>query len=63
MRVGVAAAESAHPRPDIVVVLTDGYTPWPDGPTRARLVVAIIGDQEAARQVPDWATTVVVPAA
>jgi predicted metal-dependent peptidase len=62
MRVGIAAAESANAHPDIVVVLTDGYTPWPDKPTRARLVVAIIGDQGAAQHVPDWASTVVVPA-
>ena len=53
----------ALPRPDVVVVLTDGYTPWPDRPTRARLVVAIIGDQAAAEHVPAWATTVLVPAA
>jgi predicted metal-dependent peptidase len=63
MRVGIAAAESAHAHPDIVVVLTDGYTPWPDKPTRARMVVAIIGDQGATQHVPDWASTVVVPAA
>ena len=63
LRVGIAAAESAHPRPDVVVVLTDGYTPWPEKPTRARLVVAIIGGQVAAQHVPDWATSVVVPAA
>jgi predicted metal-dependent peptidase len=63
MRAGIVAAESAHPHPDVVVVLTDGYTPWPDKPTRARLVVAVIGAQAAAEHVPDWATTVVVPAA
>ena len=63
MRVGIAAAEAARPRPDVVVVLTDGYTPWPDRPARARLVVAIIGGQAAANNTPDWATTVVVPAA
>jgi predicted metal-dependent peptidase len=63
MRVGIAAAESVHPRPDVVVVLTDGYTPWPDKPTRASLVAAIIGSQGAAQDVPVWARTVVVPAA
>jgi predicted metal-dependent peptidase len=62
MRVGIAAAESACPRPDIVVVLTDGCTPWPDRPTRARLVAAIIGDQGAAQQVPEWASAVAVSA-
>jgi predicted metal-dependent peptidase len=63
LRVGIAAAEASRPNPDVVVVFTDGYTPWPDRPTRARLVVAIIGAQVAAEHVPDWATTVrVTPA-
>jgi predicted metal-dependent peptidase len=60
LRVGIATADTSRPRPDVVVVLTDGYTPWPECPTRARLVVAIIGEPSAARTVPDWATTVVV---
>jgi len=63
MRIGIAAAEAARPQPDVVVVLTDGYTPWPDRPTRARLVAAIIGGQSAVQGAPDWATTVVVTAA
>jgi predicted metal-dependent peptidase len=63
MRVGIAAAEATRPAPDVVVVLTDGYTPWPDRPTRARLVVAIIGDQSTVQHAPGWATTLLVPAA
>jgi len=63
MRVGIAAAEAGNPHPDVIVVFTDGYTPWPDRPTRARLVVAIIGSQATAEHVPDWATTVRVAAA
>ena len=63
MRVGIAAAEASRPRPDVIVVFTDGYTPWPDRPTRARLVVAIIGAQATAEHAPDWATTVRVTAA
>ena len=63
MRVGIAVAEATRPVPDVVVVLTDGCTPWPDRPTRARLIVAIIGDQAAAQHAPGWATTVLVPAA
>lgn len=62
MRVGITAAEATHPHPDVVVVLTDGYTPWPDRPTRARLVAAIIGGHSGPQGTPDWATTVVVPA-
>jgi predicted metal-dependent peptidase len=63
MRVGIAAAESTRPHPDVIVVFTDGYTPWPERPTRARLVVGIIGDQRTAAHIPDWATTVLVSAA
>jgi predicted metal-dependent peptidase len=62
LRVGIAAAESSHPRPDVVVVLTDGETPWPELPTRARLVVAIVGGTRGAASVPEWATTVLVGA-
>src|SRR5262249_11557916 len=60
LRVGIDTAERATPRPDVIVVLTDGYTPWPDRPTRGRLVVALIG-QAAPSTVPDWATAVLVP--
>jgi predicted metal-dependent peptidase len=63
MRVGIAAAEASRPRPDVVVVLTDGYTPWPEHPTRARLVVAIIGNGSASEHVPAWATSVLASAA
>jgi predicted metal-dependent peptidase len=61
MRVGIAAAEASRPRPDVIVVLSDGYTPWPERPGAARLVVAIIGAAESA--TPTWATTVLVGAA
>lgn len=30
LRVGIAAAESLKPQPKILIVLTDGYTPWPE---------------------------------
>ena len=63
MRVGIAAAETSQPRPDVVVVLTDGLTPWPERPGRARLVIALIGGAAAAQSVPAWATTVLVGAA
>src|SRR5262249_45491823 len=63
MRVGIAAAEATKPVPDVVVVLTDGCTPWPEQPTRARLVVAIISDSTYTAPAPCWATVVQVPAA
>jgi predicted metal-dependent peptidase len=44
LRVGISTAESSRPRPDVVVVFTDGLTPWPERPTRARLIVAVVGE-------------------
>lgn len=59
MRVGIAGAEKLHPRPDVIVVLTDGYTPWPEIPTRARLIV-VLTESGARERVPDWARAIVV---
>lgn len=60
MRVGIEAALRAKPTPDVVIVLTDGYTPWPDQPTRVPLVVGLIGSMAHAERttVPAWATAV-----
>lgn len=61
MRVGIRAALAAPDRPNIVVVLTDGYTPWPDETPSCRLIAALIGAD--APQPPGWVETVrVLPA-
>jgi predicted metal-dependent peptidase len=60
MGTGVAAASALRPRPAITVVLTDGYTPWPQvAPKAMRVVIALLGD--AAPEAPGWARTVRVP--
>jgi predicted metal-dependent peptidase len=56
MRVGIAAAMALRPRPDVVVVLTDGETPWPEEQPRAVLVVGLLGRTQV--QPPDWARVV-----
>ena len=54
MGAGVEAAAQLRPRPSITVVLTDGFTPWPDDPPRGmRVVVGLLGDD--APDAPDWA--------
>lgn len=60
MRVGLAAAAELRPRPDLVVVFTDGYTPWPETPPRgAAVVAAILGrDRLDLPPTPGWATRV-----
>ncbi|GGL92791.1 hypothetical protein GCM10010129_40700 [Streptomyces fumigatiscleroticus] len=61
MTVGIRAALAAPDRPNIVVVLTDGYTPWPPEPVSCRLIAALIGS--GAPQPPSWVETVrVAPA-
>lgn len=62
MRVGIAAAEAIRPRPHVVIVLTDGYTPWPEAPGRSRLICGVIRDSEPT-DTPEWAITVHIPPA
>lgn len=59
MRVGIDAALALTPAPDVIVVLTDGDTPWPDAPIRARLIAVLTRDHALSR-VPTWARGIVV---
>ncbi|MFN0091955.1 MAG: DUF2201 family putative metallopeptidase [Acidimicrobiales bacterium] len=59
MGAGIDAAMQLKPRPAVVVVLTDGYTPWPGaGPKHARVIVGLL--DPSAPAPPGWARTVVV---
>ena len=60
MRAGIATAISLRPRPDVIVIFTDGYTPWPDQPPPgAALIAAILGRQENPMPPsPAWATRI-----
>ncbi|GAA3026475.1 DUF2201 family putative metallopeptidase [Streptosporangium longisporum] len=72
LRTGFAAALRARPRPDVVVVLTDGQTPWPDERPPCRTVVGLFRgrdlsgswDEDDPDHVPDvppeWARVVVI---
>jgi predicted metal-dependent peptidase len=43
MGAGIEAAAALRPRPSVIVVLTDGFTPWPDTPPRGcRVVVGLL---------------------
>jgi predicted metal-dependent peptidase len=55
MRVGLEAALRLKPRPDIVVVITDGWTPWPSSAPPVPVMV-VTTDREG----PPWAETVLV---
>jgi predicted metal-dependent peptidase len=57
MGTGIAAAAALRPRPAITVVLTDGYTPWPERPPKGtRVVIGLLGD--GAPDAPGWARAV-----
>jgi predicted metal-dependent peptidase len=62
MGAGIAAAAKLRPSPNAIVVLTDGFTPWPKRRPGVPVVVCLVGGgAEAMReQVPEWATVVVV---
>jgi predicted metal-dependent peptidase len=57
MRKGIAAAADLRPKPDLIVVFTDGYTPWPEEPPAGSAVIAgILGRKEhALPPSPAWA--------
>ncbi len=61
MRIGITAAEQLQPAPNVIIVCTDGDTPWPDAPTRARLIAVLTRDHALSR-VPAWARAILVPA-
>lgn len=75
MRVGITAALDLQPVPDVIVCLSDGYTPWPDEPLPGGvpLICAIVRpsadlpplqagvDFASHLGTPEWAVTVPVP--
>lgn len=63
MGAGIEAAAALRPRPSIVIVLTDGFTPWPERPPAGiRVVVGLLteGAYPHTWSPPGWARTVVI---
>ncbi|MDQ1446556.1 MAG: hypothetical protein QOI20_3020 [Acidimicrobiaceae bacterium] len=62
MGVGIAAAAANRPRPSVIVVVTDGLTPWPAAAPRGiTVVVALLG--AGGPPPPSWARCVRVDVA
>jgi predicted metal-dependent peptidase len=57
LRAGFAAADALRPKPDIVIVVTDGDTPWPAGRPKFGAIVVCLVDGD--RRVPSWASKIV----
>ncbi len=68
MGVGLIAAARLRPYPDVVVVVTDGYTPWPAQPPRGMRVIVVLcaarPDTQSTPAIPmppSWARTIRLP--
>lgn len=63
MRVGIAAAARLKPRVDIIITVTDGFTPWPKEPPldnlKAHYIVLLVSgkgrkSKSKNHQIPPW---------
>lgn len=63
MGVGIHAAAKLRPKPNCCVVLTDGYTPWPEqAPAGMKIVICVINDREPdGWKLPSYARAVFIP--
>ena len=64
MGAGISAALRLRPRPSVIVVLTDGLTPWPAArPKGVEVVIGLLGTQGGTGRwaAPDWAQVVRIP--
>ena len=57
MAAGIEASLALRPKPDAVIVITDGETPWPDQAPPVPVIVALL-DHGWAPDVPEWARTI-----
>jgi predicted metal-dependent peptidase len=58
LRIGIGAALAARPRPDLLIVLTDGYTPWPAKPPAQPVIVGLVSNNAICQRPPSWARVI-----
>lgn len=58
MRIGIELATKQRPRPELIIVITDGETPWPSELSSGETVVAVLTERHALTQVPSWIRSV-----
>ncbi|HWP98714.1 MAG TPA: VWA-like domain-containing protein [Syntrophomonadaceae bacterium] len=59
MGVGLEAAAKLKPSPRLGIVITDGYTSWPETPPQGmKVIIVLTGDGKA----PDWANVIEISA-
>lgn len=61
MRLGIEAALKLHPRPEVIITFTDGYTPWPDSPGLTTVTyIAALTEESKIDLVPTWMKKVLI---
>lgn len=59
LEAGLRLALAQRPAPQLLITITDGFTPWPvEAPGRAEFVVCVLG---SGPEAPQWATAVRLP--
>ena len=59
LRVGISAAEDLKPVPKIVIVLTDGYSPWPESiDSQIERLIICCSVKDAIENVPQFASAI-----
>jgi predicted metal-dependent peptidase len=58
MAAAIATALAARPAPDLVVVITDGLTPWPAARPSRDVIVALLPTAVTRPAPPSWAHVV-----
>lgn len=62
MRVGISSImdQPKRKRPQVIILVTDGYTPYPAEPLKGTKLIVALTASGARESVPDWATTVMI---
>lgn len=60
MAAAIAAALAGRPRPQVIVVITDGDTPWPSRPVPAKVRVIACLTSATGPRPPAWVRTVTI---
>ncbi len=60
MRIGMDKAMSSKEKPHLLVILTDGFTPWPSDAPKAKVIIALIGSSTDVSSCPSYAKVVKV---
>jgi predicted metal-dependent peptidase len=59
LRVGISAAEDLKPVPKIVIVLTDGYSPWPESiDSQIEKLIICCSVKDAIENIPQFASAI-----